>query len=259
MQIARACSRSVVRSRYRGPGARVEVGERALVDDPAPIDDRDARAQLLDLGEQMAGEENGHSFCGEALDQVAHVTDPAGVEPVGRLVQDQQPGLAQERDGEPEPLAHPLRVAADPVTGPLAQLDELEQLLDPAATVAAVEGREQLEILAPAQIGIEVRRLDEPGHAVERFGQLVLRVAPEQTGRPGVRAHEPEQDAHRRRLSGAVGAEKAVDVPVPDDRGRRRRRRGCGRSAWAARGPRADGCRHRLPLTHSHACGLKRA
>ena len=70
----------------------------------------------------------------------------------------------------------------------------LEQLVDPAALVAAVEGGEQLQVRAPAQVGIEVRRLDKAGDAVECLGQLVLRVASEQARSPGIRAEQAEQD-----------------------------------------------------------------
>src|SRR5262249_6503257 len=111
------------------------------------------------------------------------------------------------------PLSHPLRVPAHLVRGALVQLDELEQLGNPAAFLAPVERREQLEVLAPGQIRIEPRCLDEAADSVESVRQLVLRVAPEQPRASAVRPQQAEQDAHRRRLARAVRAEESVDVP----------------------------------------------
>ena len=53
------------------------------------------------------------------------------VEAGRRLVEQQQARLAQQRRGDPEPLAHPVRVAADPVLGAVGELDDLERLVDP--------------------------------------------------------------------------------------------------------------------------------
>jgi hypothetical protein len=76
----------------------------------------------------------------------------------------------------------------------------------------AVEGRKQLKVLVPAEIGVEVGRLDESGHAVERRGEVVLRVAAEEPRLSAVGPDQAEQDPQRRRLAGAVRPEEAVDV-----------------------------------------------
>ena len=61
-----------------------------------------------------------------------------------------------------------------------AQLDDVEHLVDARGRLVAVERGEQLEVLAAGQIGIEARRLDEPGDAVEGARALAQRVAAEQ-------------------------------------------------------------------------------
>ena len=94
---------------------------------------------------------------GEPADQAAHVAHPARVEAGGGLVEQQQPRLAQQRRGDPEPLAHPVRVAADPVLGAVGQLDGLERLVDPRRRAAAVERGQQLEV-ARARSGTGRRR-----------------------------------------------------------------------------------------------------
>ena len=87
-------------------GGGEQIAQRALVDHAALADDRDAVAELLDLVEQMAGKQDRDPFAREATDEVAHVAHPGGVEPGGRLVEQKQPRLPQQRGGDPEPLPH---------------------------------------------------------------------------------------------------------------------------------------------------------
>src|SRR5207249_895702 len=72
--------------------------------------------------------------------------------------------------------------------------------------------REQLQVHAPGEVAVEVRRLDEAGDALECLRKRVLRIAAEEAGRPAVWTDQAEQDPHRRRLAGTVGPEKSVDV-----------------------------------------------
>ena len=81
-------------------------------------------------------------------------------------------GRRSSAAGQPEPLAHALGVAADLVVAATGELDDLEHLLDPLVVPTAVQGREQVEVPAPGQVGVERRRLDEAGHAVQRRDAL---------------------------------------------------------------------------------------
>ena len=116
--------------RVAAGGRGEQLGERALVDDAAGADDRDAVAQLLDLGHQVAGEQHGDALVGEPPDQRAHVAHAGRVEAGRRLVEQQQPRVAQQRAGDAEPLAHAVRVAADPVLGAVGEVDGVERRVD---------------------------------------------------------------------------------------------------------------------------------
>src|SRR5256885_3568079 len=50
-------------------------------------------------------------FAGEAAHEVAHVAHACRIETGRRLVEEKQARRAQERRRDPEPLAHPVRVA----------------------------------------------------------------------------------------------------------------------------------------------------
>jgi hypothetical protein len=60
----------------------------------------------------------------------AHVGAADGIERGGRLVEDQQFGLADQRHAEPEPLLHALRERADLVALAPGQPDDLEHARD---------------------------------------------------------------------------------------------------------------------------------
>ena len=158
------------------------------------------------------GEQDGDALVGEAAHEHAHVAHAGGVQAGGRLVEDEQRGVADQRPGDAEPLAHAVRVAADLVALPVGQLHGVERRVDPALGAAAVERGDELEVAAAGEVGVEARRLHESGHPGQRPRPLDQRVAPEQLGDAGVRADEAEQHAQRGRLAGAVGAEEPVDV-----------------------------------------------
>jgi hypothetical protein len=70
-------------------------------------------AHLLNLSEQVTGQEYRRPFRGQAAQQAPHFPDASRVEPVGRLIDDQQRRAAEHRRGYPEPLAHALGVGLD--------------------------------------------------------------------------------------------------------------------------------------------------
>jgi hypothetical protein len=192
------------------PVGVAQVGDGAREADPAAGDDRQLAAQLLDLHHQVGGQQDRQPLLGERRHEPAHVAHASGVEPVRRLVEQQQPRPSEQRGGQPQALAHALRVAPDLVVAATGQLDDLQHLLDPFVVPAAVQGREQVEVPTPGQVGVERGRLDEAGHPVQRPHALGGRVAAEQLdvarGRPDQAQHHPQ----RRGLAGAVRAEVAV-------------------------------------------------
>ena len=61
---------------------------------------RHVRAHLLDLGQQVRGHEDGDPLRGDLPDQRADLAGALRVEPVGRLVQDDQVAGPQQRRGQ---------------------------------------------------------------------------------------------------------------------------------------------------------------
>jgi len=94
-----------------------ELLDRPLRDHAPAVDDRRQVARLLDLVEQVGGDEHRPALVfDQRADHPAHVEHPAGVESVHRLVEDQQLGVRQQAARDAEPLAHPERVRPDAIS-----------------------------------------------------------------------------------------------------------------------------------------------
>src|SRR5262245_61647434 len=173
----------------------------------------------------MAREQDRDPLSCELSDQHTHVPDPPGVETVRRLVEHEKLRIANQRRGDPEALPHSLRIRGNAIVRSRAELNAREYVVDSRARIASVIRSEQVEVLTPAQVAVEVRRLDEAGDAVERVWDLGLRIAVEEARAACVRANQSEQDPQCRRFARAVRSEKPVDLTCanceidPVDRG----------------------------------------
>ena len=86
------------------------------------------------LAHQVRGDEDRATLGGEPLEQVADPLDALGVEAVHRLVEDQRRGIAEQRGGDAEPLAHPERELSGALARDVVQTDEVDQLRRRAAS-----------------------------------------------------------------------------------------------------------------------------
>ena len=101
---------------------------------------------------------------------MAELEDPRRVEPVHRLVEDQQLGIGQQAARDAEPLPHPHRVRLDAVARAVGEPDALDRLRDPCEAFASAGGRDDREVLATGQVPVEARLLDDRTDARERLG-----------------------------------------------------------------------------------------
>ena len=101
--------------------------------------------------EQVARQQHGAAAVGEAAQQPAHPVDALRVEAVGRLVEDEHLGLAEQRRRQAEPLAHAERVVADPAARLLlGEADEGERLVDPRLRHADLDRGQAQDLTAGA-------------------------------------------------------------------------------------------------------------
>ena len=159
--------RIVQAERDRRLAAGGHLGHRALHEDLAAVDDRGHVADLLDLVQQVGGEEDGPAVVDERAHELAELDDAGRVEPVGRLVEDQQLRVGQQAAGDAQPLAHPHRVGLHSLVGALGQADAVERDLDPAVRSGS-RRRRDAQVLPAGQVPMEARLLDDRTHPLER-------------------------------------------------------------------------------------------
>ena len=96
---------------------------------PAAVENQDLVDGLGNLGQHVAGEQDGAPLAGEPAQQVAQPADAGRVQAVGRLVEDEDGRVAEQRTGERQALTHAERERARPAVGRLAQADDVEHLI----------------------------------------------------------------------------------------------------------------------------------
>ena len=85
----------------------------ALGDQATVVEDGDAVGKLVGLLEVLGGEEDGDPCGDEVADDLPHGAAAAGVQAGGWLVEEDDPGVADERHGEVQPAPHSTRVGRD--------------------------------------------------------------------------------------------------------------------------------------------------
>jgi len=82
------------------------LGDRSLREQRANMHHPDVGAHLLDLGEQMAGDQHRGSVVGQGPDEVANLAGSLRVKTIGWFVEHQQLTWRKQGAGNREPLAH---------------------------------------------------------------------------------------------------------------------------------------------------------
>ena len=104
--------------RTETPSEPSSDGDRPVGDDPPGADHQQPVDRVLDLAEQVRGQQHRAAAGRVAAEQAAHPADALRVQPVGRLVEHQHRRVGQQRAGDAQPLPHAQRVAADPPSAP---------------------------------------------------------------------------------------------------------------------------------------------
>lgn len=90
-----------------------EVPDRLGGDESAPADDDELVGGVFHVRHEVAGEEDRTALTREAPEEAAHPEHAFRVHAVDRFVEHQHRRITEQRDGDPEPLLHAEREAAD--------------------------------------------------------------------------------------------------------------------------------------------------
>ena len=136
-------------------------------------DDNDLLDRLRDLCQHVAREQDRAAGGREVAQRVTQPADAVGVEPVGRLVEDQDLGVAEQRAGEAEALAHALGEAADAALGRVGQADLFEHLVD-ARSRNAHRASEDREMTDRRSSGMPDVRVEQGADEAAGVGQVAI-------------------------------------------------------------------------------------
>ena len=140
-----------------------------------------------------------------------------GIEPDGRLVEQDQPGAVDEAARQQQAPAHPAGELVDLVAAPLGEPGEREAAVHRVAHVGhAIEAREHGEVVLDRHVDVEVVELRDDAHLGPRLLRLVRQHVAEHPDRALVRQGLAGKHAHRGRLPGTVGPEQAETCPLGD-------------------------------------------
>ena len=209
----------------------------------APVlDDRDAVAELLGLVEVVGGQQHGLAEAAQLAHRVPRLPPRRGVEARRRLVEEDQLGVADQRQRQVQPPRLPAAQRPDPRVGLVLQPAERDDLVDVAR--ARVQRGPVRERLAHAEEAVHAAGLqDDPD-------PLAQRARP----RLGVQAEDRHLAAVARRGS-PRGSRRSSSCPRRWARAGRTPRPGRRRSRSRARprGPRRT-CAGRAPRWRRAAC-----
>jgi hypothetical protein len=190
-----------------------ELPHAGVGDQPAPADDDQVLRGQGHLVHQVRGDEHGPALGGQVPEQRPDPADALGVEAVDRLVEDHRVGVAEQRRGDAEPLAHAEGEAAGPPAGHLAQAHRVDHLVHPGAADAAGLGDRQ-QVVVGAAARVDRAGIQQRADLAERRRVPAVRLAVD-GHRPACRRVQPEDHPHGGRLAGAVRPEEAGDHARP--------------------------------------------
>src|SRR6202453_2285956 len=196
--------------------APAERGGRSLFDDLAAGDDGDPVGELLGLVHVVGGEQDRRAQAGKPPYDLPGTAPRVRVEAGRRLVEEKDPGVPDDAEGEIQSPLLPAGQRLDLALFLAGEADEPDHLADIAriGVVARVAG----DRLAHGQVRLHRELLEHQADLLAQLppGAPVARIEAGDDDLALVRLPVALEDLQHRRLAGAVRAEQGEDLPVPD-------------------------------------------
>ena len=190
------------------------VGQRARLDQLPFPQDTHAVAERLDLAHDVGREEHGLTPVTGLSDAGAKGLLHQRIEAARGLVEDEQVGADHQRADEDDLLAVPPGIGTDLLVR--IEVEAGDQLVAVGLVDLPVNPPEQVQRLGTGQRGPEVGFPGDVGEAAVRLHRSGPAVEAEDLAAPRRGLRQAQQEADRRRLAGAVGAEVADHLARPD-------------------------------------------
>lgn len=226
--LAQGGGRRPVRGRVGEPQPHVparhepfQLAGGAFGGDPAVVEDRDVVGEFVGLVQVLGGEEDGDAAGDELADDAPHGVAAAWVEAGGRLVEEDDPRVADQRHGDVETALHPAGVGGGGLLRRLHQVEALQEFggdPPPLALGEVVQVRHEEHVLLAGDQTVHGGELPgdtDRGPYGLRFGGQVVAADADVAG-AGVGGDEGGEDLDDGGLAGAVRAEQCEDGACRD-------------------------------------------
>ena len=151
-----------------------ERGNRALGDDPAVGDDGEAVAQAFGLVHIVGGQENRLAQLSEASNHLPGVAAGGRIEAAGRLVEEEQVGVAGQGKREVEAAHLSAGETADEALALLIEPDDAQDFVE--RTRMRVVAAKELDHLLDGEEALDAGTLEDDADAGLEGALVVLRV-----------------------------------------------------------------------------------
>src|SRR6185436_3901003 len=176
-------------------------------------------AQLLELGEDVAADDDGLAQGAQLPEELAQLNAGPGVEPGRGLVEEQHLGVVNEGVGEAQALLHAPRQALDVGVALPGEIDQLEQVTDHPLALGRPETiapTEEVQVLPDLHVVVDPKGV---GHVAEDATYCLGVPANRRARDLGVAARRLEQGRQHPehgRLAGPVRADESEDLAAFD-------------------------------------------
>ena len=184
---------------------------RAFGHDLAIVHHDEPVAELLGLVHEVRREHQRGAALLELVQLVPQQVACLGIEAGGRLVEQQQVGLVDQRSGDAHAPLLPAGQWLDLTAGAVAELDEVEQFGGPLAGVATADvevPRVDDQVLEHGQLGVELIGLGHDADPRPDRAAVSLRIEPEDAQLAVRHRRHAADHPHRRGLARPVRAEE---------------------------------------------------
>ncbi len=188
----------------------LERGNMVDPDQPPFANDRHPVAGVLDLGQDVRGQEDGPAISTRLGHHVVEFLLVERVQSAGGFVQDEQARFMHEGLHQPQLLFVAVRIFAEAFTGIPAQA--LHQAAQVDLVHAPAQVAQVLDDLGTAQAGIEGEFAGQVAHQLLDLCGLLPAVQPTDGGAAAVRVQQAHQGAHGGGFARPVGSQEAKDL-----------------------------------------------
>src|SRR5580704_1231576 len=197
---------------------RRQLFGRVLRDNSSPVDNHDAAAGHIDLGQNVRRQQHG-GMPRQRANQLADFDYLARIESYSRLIENQHFGIAQDRLRDSDALPITLRQFADELAPHVLEPAGLERIFDSIARRLRIDlahARAEFEQRVDAEVGIQDHIFRQVADAPARLERMLGDVEPADHGATRGGREKSREDSHDRRLARAVGAQQSDDLALFD-------------------------------------------